>query len=43
MNDLNDGTGYLPQISQILIDLKYDEDYQADYQINSLEQVIDFI
>lgn len=25
MNDLNDGTGYLPQISQILIDLKYDE------------------
>ena len=25
MNDLNDGTGYLPQISQILIDLTYDE------------------
>ena len=27
----------------VYIDLKYDEDYQADYQINSLEQVIDFI
>ena len=25
MNDLNDGTGYLPQISQILINLTYDE------------------
>lgn len=27
----------------VYIDLKYDEDYQADYQINSLEQVIDFV
>lgn len=27
----------------VYIDSKYDEDYQADYQINSLEQVIDFV
>ena len=27
----------------VYIDLKYDDDYQADYQINSLEQVIDFV
>lgn len=27
----------------VYIDLKYDEDYQADYEINSLEQLIDFV